>query len=85
MRIFASILLLLSILFLPFWVSVILALAGMMYFSLFFEAVFFFLLSDVLFGVPEAKFFGLTYVSLILGVIVLLITEILKRKLKFYP
>jgi len=61
-RILAFVLLLFSILFMPFYVSVILALIGMVYFSKFFEAPILFLLSDLLFGVREAKFYNIILV-----------------------
>lgn len=85
LRIFAFVVLLFSILFMPFWVSVILALAGMIYFSIFWEAVAIFLLSDLLYGAKEAKFFGAVFVSFVIFAIVLMAVEITKRKLKFYP
>jgi len=69
----------------PFWISVILALAGMIYFPLFWEAIILFLLSDLLYGVAEAKFFGMVFVSFIFSAIVLMIIETMKKKLKFYP
>jgi hypothetical protein len=82
-RILASVLLLVSILFLPFWVAVVLALFGMIYFHIFLEAVFLFLLSDVLYGVPEAKFFGITFISFIISALFLLALELFKKKLRF--
>jgi len=84
-RILTSLLLLLSILFMPWWVSVILALAGMIYFNVFWEAVVLFLLSDLLWGVREAKFHNMIFISFILTTIILIIIEIIKKKLKFYP
>ena len=85
LRILASVVLLFSILFLPFWVSIILALAGMIYFRFFLEAVFMFLLSDLLYGVKEAKFFNIVFISLIVYALVLTGVEFVKRRLKFYP
>jgi len=79
-RILASFLLLFSVLFMPFWVSVILALAGMIYFSRFFEAPVLFLLSDSLFGAKEARFNGMVFISFIIVAIVLIIIEIVKKK-----
>ncbi len=84
LRILAAILLLFSILFMPFWVSVILALAGMIYFTMFWETLMLFLLSDVLYGAREAKFSGAIFVSFIASAVVLVIIEITKKKLKFY-
>ncbi|MFA6177533.1 MAG: hypothetical protein WC694_01405 [Candidatus Paceibacterota bacterium] len=84
-RISASVLLLFSILFLPFWMSIILALALMIYFNVFLEAIVLFLLSDFLFGVKEAKFHNMIFISFIIITIILIIIEITKKKLKFYP
>ena len=69
----------------PFWVSVILAFMGMVYFPLFLEAVFLFLLSDLLYGAREAKLGGMIFVSYIITVVVFILIEFLKKKLKFYP
>lgn len=85
LRILATIILLFSILFLPFWVSVILALGGMLYFQKYWEAVALFLLSDALYGASEAKFFGMVFVSFFISLFALLVIEELKKRLKFYP
>jgi hypothetical protein len=84
LRILASILLLFSILFMPFWVSVILALASMVYFSIFWEATILLLLSDLLYGAKEAKFSNIIFISFIVSILVLVLLEFLKKKLKFY-
>ena len=83
-RILATLVLLFSVLFLPFWVAVILALAGMVYFSVYWEAALLFLVSDALYGVPEARFFGFVFVSFVLALSLLAAAEIIKKKLKFY-
>ena len=83
-RILASVLLLFSILFMPFWVSVILALVGMFYFVIFGEAIILLLLSDLLYGVKENKFFGAIFVSSVIFGTVLIVIEIVKKKMKFY-
>ena len=77
--------LLISVLFWPFWISIILALAGMIYFNVFLEAVVLFLLSDVLFGIKETSWGGMMFVSFVVSAIVLVIIEVTKKKLKFYP
>lgn len=84
-RILASFLLLLSILFMPWWVSVILAVALMICFNVFWEAVVLFLLLDLLCGVREAKFHNIIFISFIMTTIILIIIEVIKKKLKFYP
>jgi hypothetical protein len=83
LRILASLVLLFSILFMPFWVSVILALAGMIYFPFFIEAVFLFFLSDLLYGTPESRFFNIVFVSFIIALISFIILELLKKRLRF--
>jgi len=85
LRILVGFLLLFSILFMPLWVSVILALAGMVYFSKFFEATVLFFLSDLLYGTKEIRGLPIVFASFVTAVIVLIIIEFLKKKLKFYP
>ena len=85
LRILASTILLFSILFMPFWVSVILAFASMAYFPFFLEAVFLFLLSDLLYGVPEPRLFNLTFVSFFAALICFIILELFKKKLRLNP
>jgi hypothetical protein len=63
---------------------VILAIAGMFYFAIFFEATIIFLISDLFYGVKEGMFHGEVFVSFILAIIALGVIEISKKKLKFY-
>ena len=82
-RILASIILIISILFLPLWVSVVFALIFMIYFAFFIEAVFLFLLSDLLFGVKEIKLFDITFISFVIALACLIILELIKKRLRF--
>ena len=84
LRIVSFIILLFSLLFLPFWVSCILAILGIIKFSLFVEAPILFLISDLLYGTKEASMYNIYFVSSTGILIVLVIAEILKKKLKFY-
>jgi len=84
LRILAFIALLFSILFMPFWLSIILAFGTMIYFSFFWEAVVLFFLSDLLYGAREDRFFHTVFISLIISVLILIVLEFLKRKSKFY-
>ncbi len=84
LRIASSLLILISILFFPFWVSIILALLCIVYFRFFWEAVVLFFISDLLFGAKEARFFNIILISTIFSIVVLLFTEFIKKKLKFY-
>lgn len=84
LRFIASIVLLFSILSMPLWVSFVLALLGIIYFSFFIEAIIIFLLLDLLYGIPQLKFFNIVFVSSIITFICLVILELLKKKLRFY-
>ncbi|MFZ2072453.1 MAG: hypothetical protein WA101_03100 [Minisyncoccia bacterium] len=83
-RISASIILLFSILFMPFWLSVLLALLGIIYFPFFLEAIFLLLISDLLFGTREAQFSNTIFISLIVSTVFFILVEIIKRKMRFY-
>lgn len=73
-----------SILFMPFWTSAVLALAGMFYFPLFWEAVPLFLLSDLLYGAKEAGWGSVVFVSSLISFLFLALIEFSKKRLKFY-
>jgi hypothetical protein len=81
LRIIAIIILLFSILFLPFWVS---AIGGILYFPMFLEAVLIFLISDLMFGIPEARFANYVFFSSTIIFVLLIILELLKNKIRFY-
>lgn len=83
-RILISIVLLFSILFMPFWVSALLALVGIIYFSKFFEAAVLFLLSDLLYGTKGETGFPVIFTSFIIAIILLTAKEAIKNKVKFY-
>ena len=84
-RILASVLLLFSILFMSFWVSVVLAFGAMIYFNVFWEATVLFLLLDLLYGTKEVMGFPVIFIHFILALIFLIIIEIMKKKMKFHP
>jgi len=82
LRILASLVLLLSILYMPFWLSIILALAAMVYFSFFWESIILFFLSDLLYGTSEIRFLNIFFVSTIISFLFLIIIELLKKKIR---
>ena len=82
LRILASVILLWSVLFMPLWVSAILAFAGILYFPFFLEAVFLFFLSDILYGAPELRFFNNVFISFLMVIVCFIILELLKKKLR---
>ena len=68
----------------PFWVSIIIGLIGVIMFPFFIEALFLFLLSDLLYGVEQDRFHSVLFLSSIIILCILLLLEGLKKKLKFY-
>jgi hypothetical protein len=82
LRILTSVVLLFSLLFLPFWVSVIVGLIGMSFFSFFWESIVLFLLSDLLYGIREARFLNIFFITLITSFLALVIIEFLKKKIR---
>ena len=68
----------------PFWLSAIVALCGIAYFDLFFEAAGILFIADFLYGVREAHTY---YHVFILGsstVLLIMIAHFIKQKSKFY-
>jgi hypothetical protein len=84
LRIVSFFVMLFSILFFPFWVSIVLAILGMIYFAFLWETIALFLLSDLLYGTREGKNPPLIFISFIISAVLLIIIEIVKKKLKFY-
>ena len=83
-RLLVSLVLLFSVLFLPWWVYTPLTILSMLVFPLFWEAVLFFLLSDLLYGAPKSGFGNVVYISFFLALVFITLIEIFKRKLRFY-
>jgi hypothetical protein len=68
----------------PLWVSAVLAIAGILYFNIYWEATLLFLLSDLFYGVNETKNSPMIFLSFFISVVVLFILEMLKKKTRFY-
>lgn len=83
-RIILSIASLLSILFLPYFISAILVVLGMFYFKLYFEGLFILLISDFIYAAPEARYHGEMYVALLFGILLLITIEIFKKNSLLY-
>ncbi len=81
-RIILDILLFLSIFILPFWLTVILALICLFLFDSFYEILPVFLFIDLLYGTNESRYFGFTLVSLVLALLLVVITNSIKKKLR---
>lgn len=81
-RILASIIILISILFMPFWLSIIFAVLGLIFFSFFIEGILLMFLSDLLYGSASVRFDNSVFIYLIGFSILLVLIEFLKIKMK---
>ena len=81
-RIVAVLILLFSVLYMPFWLSMILILGAIAYFSYFIEGVILFLIIDLLYGVIEVKLFNIPFILFIASSSILFLVELLKSKLR---
>jgi hypothetical protein len=68
----------------PLWMSAVLAFAGILYFNIYWEATLLFLLSDLFYGTNETKNSPMIFLSFFISVVILVILEMLKKKLRFY-
>lgn len=83
-RVIFTILLLFSMLFLPFWISAILALIGIFYFDFYLEAFVIFLLADLLYSTTQTRFLELSFINALVVSLVIILGEFVKRNSKFY-
>ena len=83
-RIIADLFLLISILILPFWVSIISVIIFALYFNRYYELLIAALFIDILYGVEQSRFLYSVSVTFTTGILLLVIIEFLKTKLKFY-
>ncbi len=81
LRILASLILSASLITMPFYFSLILAILFIFYFRFFLEALVLMLLSDLIFGVQMDKFWNIRLVSFLICLIIFIFLEILKKRL----
>lgn len=77
-----DLLVLISVFFLPFWITAILLIAGTILFPWFIELFFFSVLVDRLFGIPELRFFNFQYVVTVFALILFVIYQLIRPRLK---
>jgi hypothetical protein len=82
-RIFADIVLFLSIFFVPWWLVVAFAVVGLFTFSSFYEILFLGIVLDSLYNAPIAPFRHFQFVVTLLCVFLFVVIEALKRRLRF--
>lgn len=83
-RVGASFLILFSILYFPWYFSVIFALAGMLYFKNFYEGVALIFISDLLYGAGLDRYHHIYFISTIVALLFFFGLQILKTRLKYY-
>ena len=83
-RIIFNIMLVLSTIYLPWWITLPMTLCGLFLFDRFYEYFLVGILMDTLYGVPLEKFYGIWFVfTLILSIAYVTIGK-LKRSIRFY-
>lgn len=83
-RVLAFAILVSSIFFAPWWCSFALYIVGLFLFERYFEGIFALLLIDLLYGIPEDKFYNFPLVSTLFATIFYFVISWLKRRLSFY-
>jgi hypothetical protein len=84
MRVVFDIVLFLSLFIVPWWLSLSVALVGVFFFSRFYEIIIAGVVVDILYGVPQASFFGFQYISSIVTVLFFIGGEYIKKRMIFY-
>mgnify|MGYP006194470215 CR=1 FL=1 len=69
LRITTSVVIVFSILFLPWWVAFALGIGSLLYFRNFWEIIPLFILVDALYGYGGARVFGIPYIHTVTGIV----------------
>ena len=83
-RLIANVILFASLLFLPWWITIVIALIAVFVYNVFYELILWGVVGDLLYGAGVASFYALTS-FLSTGALVLFLTaQYLKEKIRFY-
>ncbi len=83
-RSIATILMLLSILFVPWWTTALYAVFLVLYFDYYVEVMIAGIIFDSLYAVPLARFYNFTYVATLFAGVIFIAAVYLKKRLTFY-
>lgn len=83
-RIILNILIMVAIAVFPWWFSVALIIFGIFTFKSFYEAIFFGMVIDSVYGVHKNLFFGYNFVFILLFLILITFVEWMKKRLRVY-
>lgn len=84
LRMSVTLLLLLSILFLPWWITASLSFLAMLYFDAYFEMLIVALIFDSLYSADVQKFAGYQFVSVTITLVLLILLMYIKKRFSFY-
>ena len=83
-RILSSALLFISVLYFPWWLSVSISVVLCFIFNRYFEGLALAFLYDSLYRGPEAGLFNIVYEAFLLSIILFILIELSKTRIKFY-
>jgi hypothetical protein len=83
-RLIIAICIFFSIFLLPWWCSLIIFCIGIFAIERWYEGLAFALFYDLLYGVPEMRFYGFIFVATLLASVLFVVAEFLKTKLRSY-
>jgi hypothetical protein len=83
-RVAADLAILLSVLFLPWWVSLFLIFLGALFLENFYEAFLFGLFLDALYGTALVNFHGFRLFFASTGLFFIFVSAIMKKKMRFF-
>ena len=81
-RLITNIALLISVLFLPWWISVGMSLIGLFIFNRFYEAIVFMFAIDLLYGAPGNNYWSFQFLLTSIAVLVLTLIGAIKRRFR---
>ena len=83
-RVVSYIGLIFSIIFLPWWFTLFIAAIFLFYFNHYYELFIFGLFMDFLYAAPQAKYYGIVFISTALAIALIVAAELLKQRLRYY-
>ncbi len=84
LRISLDTIIFLSLFIFPWWVGMFLAVVGILFLSNFYEIFLVGYLLDILYGTSVKEFYGIWFVFTLLSIVIYIITERLKKSIRFY-
>jgi hypothetical protein len=81
-RIFFTLLLLVAVLYAPWWLALLVAMYGTFYFPRYYEVIVFGALVDLFYGIPGSILVGYGALGFFVGVVIFVLFERVKRELR---